>query len=148
MSTNAQEVHWSWNANSLTSVIILYLKFTCFQVVFLCGTIYVLLAGIPVEGKSSACLIRMKYRIIILIIIIISLDKILSSYCKHIMHARMHGRTHAHSRTPPTFAVSVRPTMTAHPFRRWRDNGRSATHWNKQTHWPPDFPEILDVFRE
>ena len=39
---------------------------------------------VPVEGKSSVCLICMKYRIIILIIIIISLDKILSSYISHI----------------------------------------------------------------
>ena len=34
------------------------------------------LAGIPVKGKSSVCLICMKYRIIILIIIIISLGQI------------------------------------------------------------------------
>ena len=35
---------------------------------------------VPVEGKSSVCVISMKYRIIILIIIIISLGKILLSY--------------------------------------------------------------------
>ena len=45
----------------------------------------------------------MKYMIIILIIIIISLDQILLSYiaCKHITHVRTHARTHActHART-------------------------------------------------
>ena len=59
--------------------------------------ILILLAGIPVEGKSSVCLIGMKYRIIMLIkyyhyqpgsnsIVV---------YCKHIMHA------HTHTHTPP-----------------------------------------------
>ena len=71
---------------------------------------------VPVEGKSSMCLICMKYRIIILIIIIIRLGKLLLSYIAiHITHARMHTREHAnpdlHPR-PSLFAVSVRPTMT------------------------------------
>ena len=35
---------------------------------------------VPIEGKSSVCLICMKYRIIVLIIIIISLGQILLSY--------------------------------------------------------------------
>ena len=54
------------------------------------------------------CLIRMKYRIIILIIILIRLGEILSSYiAKHITHIRMHGRTDAHTHTPRT-TVAVR----------------------------------------
>ena len=64
---------------------------------------------IPVEGKSSVCLICMKYRIIILITIIISLGEILLSYIANksrthpLMHARtrarMHSRNHAHAHT-------------------------------------------------
>ena len=70
---------------------------------------------VPVEGKSSVCLICMKSRIIILIIIIISLGQILVSYnsaCVHDVfaillqthhvctHARacMHARAHTHRR--------------------------------------------------
>ena len=67
------------------------------------------LAGIPAEGKSSVCLICVKYRIIILIIIIISLDKILSSYIANTSrtHARMHGRTHVHTCAHPHTTVAV-----------------------------------------
>ena len=54
---------------------------------------------VSVEGKSSVCVICMKYRIIILIIMIISPGKILLSYCKHITHPRMHARTHAYTHT-------------------------------------------------
>ena len=67
---------------------------------------------VPVEGKSSVCLICMKYRILILIIIIISLGNIIlsSSYIANTsrMHARMHiraharGHTRAHTHTPPS----------------------------------------------
>ena len=42
---------------------------------------------VPVGGKSSVCLICMKYRIIILIIIIKRLGEILLSYIAHITHA-------------------------------------------------------------
>ena len=59
-----------------------------------------LLAGIPVEEKSSECLICMKYRIII-VIIIISLGHI----CYRVLqthhactHARVHTLTCAHAR--------------------------------------------------
>ena len=59
---------------------------------------------VPVEGKSSVCLICMKYRIIFLIIIIISLGQILLSYVANPSgtHARTyagtHMRVHAHAR--------------------------------------------------
>ena len=81
---------------------------------------YKSLAGIPVEGKSSdsQCLICMKYRIIILIIIIISLGQIL--YCilqihHACAHARAHKRTRAHARActrahTAVAAVTVRRT--------------------------------------
>ena len=67
----------------------------------------------------------MKYRIIILIIIIISLGKISLSYIANT--SRTHACTCTHSRC----AQSVRHGW-AHRFRRWRDNGRSVIHWNKQ----------------
>ena len=51
---------------------------------------------VPVEGESSVCL--KKYRIIILIIIIMSLGQILLSYIVNTSrtHAHIHARTHAH----------------------------------------------------
>ena len=60
---------------------------------------------VPVEGKSSMCLICMKYRIIILIIIIISLalGQILLSYIANTSgmhtHARTRMREHTHTHT-------------------------------------------------
>ena len=71
---------------------------------------------VPVEGKSSVCLICMKYRIIMLIIIIISMGKISLSYIANTSrtHARMHARTHTHAHTRehahpnPTTTVAVR----------------------------------------
>ena len=68
------------------------------------------------------CLICMNYRIIILIIITISLDKILSSYIANTSrtHARTHActdvrtrtlahtRAHSRKRTPPHTTVAVR----------------------------------------
>ena len=60
------------------------------------------------------CLIRMKYRIIILIIIIIRLGnyhRILQTHHAH-THARTDARAHAHPR-PSLFAVSVRTLFDA-----------------------------------
>ena len=56
--------------------------------------IYSVLAGVPVGGKLSVtvCLICMKYRIIILIIIIKRLGEILLSYMANTSHT--HARTH------------------------------------------------------
>ena len=53
---------------------------------------YSILAGVPVGGKSSVCLICMKYRIIILIIIIKRPGEILLSYIANT--SRTHSRTH------------------------------------------------------
>ena len=78
------------------------------------------------------CLICMKYRIIILIIIIISLGKISLSYIANISHTHACTRTHAHTREHAHHhdrrcslyrcAQSVRLGW-AHRFRRWQDNG-------------------------
>ena len=70
---------------------------------------------VPVEGKSSVCLICMKYRIIILIIIIISLGQILLSYIANTSRTHAHTcmRTHAHTRmgehthTPPPYMLPL-----------------------------------------
>ena len=81
---------------------------------------YLPLAGVPVEGKSSVCLICVKYRIIILIIIIISLGQILLSYiantsrtptCKRErMHARTYTRAHTDRRRRRTgYRYSLAP---------------------------------------
>ena len=50
---------------------------------------------VPVEGKSSVCLIFIKYMILILIIIIISLGQI---YYYRILQQTHHARTHALAR--------------------------------------------------
>ena len=53
----------------------------------------------PVEGKSSVCLISMKSRIIILIIIIISQGQILVSYIANTLRAHVRTRAGTHVRT-------------------------------------------------
>ena len=62
---------------------------------------------VPVEGKSSVCLICIKYRIIILDIIIISLGQILLSNIANTSrtHARMHAPPHNHTHTHTTTAT-------------------------------------------
>ena len=77
-------------------------------------------AGIPVEGKSSECLICIKYRILILIIIIISLGQIFYRILQThhaCTHARAHTRAHAQpSPASPSaaqaIAIRCRPTVT------------------------------------
>ena len=54
---------------------------------------YKLPAGVPVGGKSSVCLICMKYMIIILIIIVKRLGEILLSYIANT--SRLEGRSPA-----------------------------------------------------
>ena len=86
----------------------------------ICPPIFTQTSRVPVEGKSSVCLICIKYRIIILIIIIISLCEILLSY-----FANTYARTYTH--TPPWrsgYRCSMgrwRPTVAA---RSAGDNGR------------------------
>ena len=82
----------------------------------------------------------MKYRIIILIIILISLGKISLSYIANTSRTHARTRTLANTHTPPhpdrccslyRCAQSVRHGW-AHRFRSSRGNGRSVIHWNKQ----------------
>ena len=73
----------------------MYLRF-CYYVI-LCYVVvvhyYTLLAGVPVGGKSSVCLICMKYRMIILIIIIKRPGEILLSYIANTSRTRTHALT-------------------------------------------------------
>ena len=90
---------------------------------------------VPVEGKSSVCAISMKYKIMILIIIIITLGQILSSYIANTsrthacMHARTHARPHTRAHTHTALAVPVVAVRWVGApnhdgvnttFRRWR----------------------------
>ena len=116
---------------------------------------------VPVEGKSSVCLICMKYKLIILIIIIISLVQILLSYiantsrmhaCTHArMHAHTHARTyactHVHTYAPPSPRYRLSLFVGAHPRRPAPlATMPVAGHSNKHGLWRPGFPEVLGVF--
>ena len=104
---------------------------------------------VPVEGKSSVCLICVKYRIF-LIIIIISLGQILSSYILQIHHALTNGRTRVHTcervhihrrRSGYRYSMGLwHPTVTPCSS---GDNGWSMAI----KYWRPGFPEVLSVFR-
>ena len=58
-----------------------------------------LTSRVTVDGKSSVCVICMKYRIILLIIIIISLGQTILSYMANT--SRTHACTHAHTHMHP-----------------------------------------------
>ena len=74
-------------------VILLVLLLVLLSLSFLVGLIILILAGVPVGGKSSVCLICMKYRIIILIIIIKRPGEILLSYIANTSRTRTHALT-------------------------------------------------------
>ena len=90
---------------------------------------------VSVERKSSVCLICMKYGIIILIIIIISLGKILLSYiantsCTHTCtrvrtHAHVYARVQTHTAVAAVQIITIRwrQTVTA------RSAGDNAGCW-------------------
>ena len=94
---------------------------------------------VPVEGKSSVCVISMKYRIMILVIIIISLGQILHYYrILQTRHVRIHTRAHP---PPSPFRLSlfdapnhgrVNALFSPVPL---AINGRSLLHSNKQTRY-------------
>ena len=71
---------------------------------------YYATSRIPVEGKALVCLICVRYRIIILIIIIISLGQILLSYIENTSRTHARARTHIYTRastythTPPSLS--------------------------------------------
>ena len=84
---------------------------------------------VPVEGKSSVCVICMKYyRIIVLIIIIISLGQIIS-YMANTSRthgvARMYARVHTHAR------AQAHPPPS--PSRVSLFNGRCAPNHDEDT---------------
>ena len=91
------------------------------------------LARIPVEGKSSECLICMKYRIIILIIII-SLGQIFYRILQThhaCTHARVYTRTRAHACT------------RTHTRTRAHARTHVHTHSRRRRHRPP---HMLSLF--
>ena len=86
---------------------------------------------VPVRGKSSVCLICMKYRIIMLIIIIISLCQILLSYISNTSrppHARVRTRTRsrAHTHAPTHARPRMRPPQ--HPPTHPHTHTHTHTH--------------------
>ena len=89
---------------------------------------------VPVEGKSSVCLICMKYTIIFLIIIIISLGQILLSYIANT--SRTHARTHAraHARTHARTHALTHARTHAHTHSLTRANAYTRTHSLARTH--------------
>ena len=77
---------------------------------------------VPVQGRSSVCLNCMKYRIIIVIIIIISMGQILLSYIANTsrMHACVHTCVHTHACTRMRAHASTHPhtqTLLSPPYR-------------------------------
>ena len=100
------------------------------------------------------CLICMKYRMIILIIIIISMGQILLSYIANTSGTHSRTRTHTHARThahihPAVADVQViailwRPTVTARPA---DDNAGSWVIQINTRAGDPISPEVLDVVR-
>ena len=96
---------------------------------------------VPVEVKSSVCVICMKYRIIILLIIIISLGQIILSYMANTSHT--HAGTHppTHHLRRPGCRCSIGRCVPNHdkvntPFSPvpLAMNGQSVLHSNKQSH--------------
>ena len=90
---------------------------------------------LPGERKSSVCLICMKYRILFLIIIIISLGQILLSYIANTsrMHARTHGRTYSRKHAPTHSRTHARANARTHA----RTEARVRTHPREGVHTPP-----------
>ena len=80
----------------------------------------IITSRVPVEGKSSVCLICMKYRKIFLIIIIVSLGQILLPYIANTSRTNGCTRANACTHTPHTHTSPYRysmglcqPTVTA-----------------------------------
>ena len=89
-----------------------------------------------VEGKSSVCLICMKYRIIILIIIIISLGQILLSYIANTSrtHARTHARSHARTNARMHACTHARTHACTHACTPERTHAHAPARTNAHTH--------------
>ena len=68
----------------------------------------IITSRVLIEGKSSVCVICMKYWIIILSIIIISLGQISLSYIANTSRMHANIRAHAHTNPPPSpFRLSL-----------------------------------------
>ena len=80
---------------------------------------------VPVEGKSSVCLIRVKYSIIILIIIIISLGEIVLLYIANT--SRPHARTHTHTRTHERTHANTYTPLRSGSMCPWRPSVTKCT---------------------
>ena len=93
-------------------------RVSCSIVILACHSNYlnILTSRVPLEGKSSGCLICMKYRKIILIIIIISLGQILFSYIANT--SRTHKWTYTHTRVRTHTRECVHSPSYMHHHRR------------------------------
>ena len=91
--------------------------------------IFIRTSQVPVEGKSSVCLMCMIYRIIILIIIIISLGEILFSYIANTSrtHALMHARTYRSTSTHADAQTHTNRRLHSGMMRRWRPSVTKLT---------------------
>ena len=111
------------------------------------------LQSLAVEGNHQCVIcMKLKYRIIILIVIIISPGQILLSYMANTSHTHTHTRVHAHSRTQVRMHACTDTLQS--PFRLSlfdgsvppAINGRSLLHSNKLWRGRPSFPEVFGVF--
>ena len=97
------------------------------------------LPGYPLRRIISVCVISMKYRIIILVIIVISLGQIILSYIANTSRMQKHTHTPTHRHRRSGFRCSISqwcPTMTElRPFSPvpLAINGRSLLHSNKRS---------------
>ena len=93
---------------------------------------YNLLAGYPLRGNHQCRLICMKYKIIFLIIIIISLGQILLSYIANTSrtHARTDARTHARIQTRTNRRAHTPARAHTHTHRRRSGYRYSMSLWH------------------
>ena len=125
--------------------------------IYHCGRLSELniLAGIPVEGKSSVCLTCINnYKIIIVITCVLSLSA-WAKYCYRIWqthHARAYTRTraHTHARTHTCAhtAVGVSPPYRLSLFGGAQPTVTASSACDNAGRWRPDLPEVLEVVRE
>ena len=104
-----------------------------------------LTSQVPVEGKSSVCVICMKYRIIISIIIIISLGQILSSYIANTSLATC-AHTHVTANVVDGSLAPNRDAVNVHFWRVVGDQWPVAGSFNKQSRGRHSVREFLGVF--
>ena len=114
---------------------------------------------LPVERKSSVCVICRKYRILILISIISSLGQILLSYTANtsLSHTRTHARTRTHTRTHARTnthtCTHTRVRTHARMHARARTRARTHTHRRRRSgcccsmgRWRPTVTQLTPLF--